>query len=121
MWAVLWRRVEFAGVQLRLGSALLLVATVLFPLIPGHVGLVCPLRATTGIPCPLCGMTTSVVATSRGRFTEAIAANPAGLLALAVALVVLLLRPRIVSVPVAPLIGLLGAMWVFELFRFSVL
>ena len=121
MWAGLHRRVELAGVQLQIGSALLFLAAFLFPLIPGHVGLICPLRATTGIPCPLCGMTTSVVAGSRGRFAEAVAANPAGVLALAGALVVLLLRPRVVKIPVAPLIGLVAAMWVFELFRFSVL
>lgn len=98
-----------------------LTAAAVYPLIP-HPDLICPLRATTGIPCPLCGMTTSVTATMRGDFGAALAANPAGVLAVA-AMVVLLVsrRARTIRVP-APVWGLLIAgMWVFELFRYSVL
>ncbi|MGK2957472.1 MAG: DUF2752 domain-containing protein [Acidimicrobiales bacterium] len=44
------------------------------------VGLPCPLRALTGIPCPFCGMTTASIHLARGRFVEAVAANPLVLL-----------------------------------------
>ena len=42
--------------------------------------LACPLRlqATTGEPCPACGLTTAFAWVVRGRFDRAIAANPAG-------------------------------------------
>jgi hypothetical protein len=86
-----------------------------------HPTLVCPLRALTGVPCPLCGMTTSVEATLQGDPGAALAANPAGLVAVAAALLALFVRlPRIV-VPRAVLTGVLGMMWVFELHRYGVL
>jgi hypothetical protein len=115
------RRVDIGGIHLQVSAALLLAGAILFPLVPGHGGFVCPLRAITGIPCPLCGMTTSVVATSRGRFSEAVAANPAGVLFVVGAIALLILRPARVRLPVAILIAAVAGMWVFELFRFSVL
>jgi hypothetical protein len=66
-------------------------------------------------------MTTSVVATSRGRLGEALAANPAGLLFVIGAIALLIVRPKKVRLPVATLIAVAVAMWVFQLFRFSVL
>ena len=49
------------------------------------VGPLCPLRRATGVPCPFCGMTTGVLALSRGDVVAAFAANPlAPLLVLAV-------------------------------------
>ncbi|HWL66184.1 MAG TPA: DUF2752 domain-containing protein [Actinomycetota bacterium] len=121
MWAGLARRIDLSGFHLQVSAGLLLLGAFLWPLIPGHIGLVCPLRATTGIPCPLCGMTTSVVATGRGRFSDALAANPGGLVAVAAAVILLLFRPKNVRVHVGLLVVVLTAMWVFELFRFSVL
>lgn len=38
--------------------------------------LVCPLRWFTGVPCPLCGMTTGTVAALRGDLVAALSANP---------------------------------------------
>lgn len=40
------------------------------------LALLCPLRTFTGIPCPLCGMTTASVALVRGDLGAAVAANP---------------------------------------------
>ena len=102
-------------------AGIFLTAAAAYPLIP-HPDLICPLRAATGIPCPLCGMTTSVTATVRGDFGAALAANPAGVLAVAAAVVLLVSRrARTIRVP-APVWGLLLAgMWLFELFRYSVL
>jgi hypothetical protein len=50
------------------------------------VGLPCLLRTLTGVPCPMCGMTTAAVALVHGHAGEAVAANPAilGLAALTV-------------------------------------
>lgn len=121
MRAVVLRRVDIGGIHLQISATLLLVGAILLPLLPGHGGLICPLRAMTGIPCPLCGMTTSVVATSRGRFSEALAANPAGILFVIGALALLILRPARVRLPVIALVVSVIAMWVFQLFRFSVL
>jgi len=36
----------------------------------------CPLRTLTGIPCPLCGMTTAATALASGDLGAALAANP---------------------------------------------
>jgi Na+-translocating ferredoxin:NAD+ oxidoreductase RnfD subunit len=66
-------------------------------------------------------MTTSVVATSRGHFGDALAANPAGILLMIGAIALLVVRPVKVRLPVAALVVAVTGMWVFQLFRFSVL
>jgi hypothetical protein len=51
-------------------------------------GVLCPLRAFTGIPCPVCGGTTAFIEMGSGRPVQAVLANPvvlAGAIALAVA------------------------------------
>ena len=80
---------------------------------------VCLFRRLTGIPCPLCGMTTSVTAAVHLHLGPALAANPAGVAAVAVAVVILALpRLRRVRVPswLAPVV--LALMWAYELVRF---
>jgi hypothetical protein len=116
----LYRTIHLSGAALQLSSWLMLLAAVLLPLVPGHAGVICPLRLMFGIPCPLCGMTTSVVATSRGRFTEAVAANPAGVLAVIAAVAILLLRPRRLRVPLLVAAVSVAAMWAYQLFRFDI-
>lgn len=97
------------------------IAAVL-PLLPGHAGLPCPLRTLTGVPCPLCGMTTSVEAAVHGHLVSALQANPAGPFAVLAALVLLLRRPaRSLRVPTAAVVMLLLGMWAFELHRFSLI
>ena len=44
--------------------------------IPGRPATVCPLRALTGIPCPLCGGTTAMVHLGRLDLIGALRANP---------------------------------------------
>lgn len=115
------RRLELDPTDLRGAAAVMLAAGTLLPLVPGHPGFACPLRRLTGIPCPLCGMTTSVEDTMRLHFHAGLAANPGGLVAVVAGLALLLLRPRRIAVPtlLPPLVLL--AMWIFELHRFSVL
>lgn len=89
--------------------------------LPAGVGLPCPLRSLTGVPCPLCGMQTSVKATLVGDLGRAVVANPAGVVAVLVAVVLLVTRPATIRIPPLPVVlAALAAMWVFELVRFGV-
>lgn len=97
----------------------MLGAAFVLPALPGHPGLACPLRAATGVPCPLCGMTTSVEDTVHLHVGAALAANPAGVLAVAAALLALVVRPRRVTMPTAAGVMLMASMWLFELHRYG--
>ena len=117
--------VTFAGEQarhLRWAGGAMLAAGLVMTRLPAGAGLPCPLRAITGVPCPLCGMTTSVKSTLAGHLGDAVAANPAGVVAVAVALVLLAVRPeRIVIPPLPAVVAAVAAVWCFELARFGVL
>lgn len=103
------------------GGAMLGIGLVMTRL-PAGVGLPCPLRTITGVPCPLCGMTTSVKATLAGDLGHAVAANPAGVVAVALAVVLLVIHPADLRVPPMPVVlAVLAAMWMFELARFGIL
>src|SRR3954469_266592 len=99
----------------------MLAAAATLPLLPGHEGLPCPLRTITGVPCPLCGMTTSVEDTLRLDLHGAAAAKPVGIVAVLVAIALLALRPATMRVSLLPILLALAAMWIFELHRFSIL
>ena len=110
----------FEASDLRIASLLTLTGGAVLPLLPGEPGLPCPLRTLTGIPCPLCGMTTSVEETLRLDVADAFAANPGGVAVVAAALALLVVRPRKLSVP-TPLASLAFiSLWLFELDRFSI-
>jgi Protein of unknown function (DUF2752) len=100
----------------------MLAAAATLPLLPGHAGLPCPLRTLTGVPCPLCGMTTSVEATVHGHVVSALQANPAGPFAVLAALALLVRRPeRPLRIPTVAVAALLLGLWIFELHRFSLI
>ena len=105
----------------RPAAAAMLAAGALLPLAPDGFGVPCPLRALTGVPCPLCGMTTSVEAAVHLDIAAALAANPAGVAAVALALLVLARGTVVVRVPLALVLAVVGLLWVYELERFSVL
>ncbi len=108
--------------DLRVAGVLMLAAGVVRGVAHSSLGLPCPLRAITGVPCPLCGMTTSVTAAATGHLRDAAVANPAGLVAVVVALV-LVLRPRLESVdlPRWAIPAALAVMWIWQLFRFQLI
>lgn len=95
----------------------MVAAGLAWPLLPGGLVPGCVFRAVTGVPCPLCGMTTSVVATLHLRIADALAANPAGILAVLVALLLVLRPPASLSLPRwAPFAGV-AALWACQLLR----
>ena len=113
--------VALDGRELRWTGAGLLAAGAVLPALPGEPGLPCLLRTLTGIPCPLCGMTTSVVAALHLDPADALAANPAGVAVVLAAVALLVVRPVRLPLPLlAPPIAL-AALWLFELHRFSIL
>jgi hypothetical protein len=107
--------------DLRIAGAVMLAAAVVLPAVPGPDGVPCPLRTLTGIPCPLCGMTRSVIATVHLHPVAAFSANPAGILAVVVAVALLAWRDlRRVTVPAwAPVAGLV-ALWAWQLTHLGV-
>jgi hypothetical protein len=105
--------------DLRIAGLALCAATLALPIVPFYPGITCPLRAATGIPCPLCGLTTSVRATLRLDVAEALALNPGGLAMVGAAVALLVTgRPRL-TVPAVAVPILIACLWVFELFRFD--
>jgi hypothetical protein len=106
--------------DLRVAGLAMCAAALVLPLVPFYPGVTCPLRASTGIPCPLCGLTTSVRATLRLDVAEAVGLNPGGLVATAAAGLLLTRRTRI-TLPAAALPILIACLWVFQLFRFDLL
>lgn len=64
-------------------------------------------------------MTTSVESIVRLQLGEALAANPGGVAAVLVALLLLVLRPSALRVPSVVLPLGLAVMWAFELHRFG--
>ena len=104
---------ERAG--LRLGAAGLVAAAVAYPLAPFSPTL-CPLRALTGVPCPLCGMTRAIVAAVHGHAGESLAFNPGGFIVLALA-VVAILRPAWLArlqLPAWSIFAIVGALWAWN-------
>src|SRR4051794_34741822 len=83
--AVATARVPYAARDLAVRAAALAGGSLLLGAIRWHrppgLATVCLLRATTGVPCPLCGGTTAFVRLGRGRLLGALAANPFVLLA----------------------------------------
>lgn len=108
----IWAR---AGAAAMLGTGLLLSRAA-----PG-VGLPCPLRALTGIPCPLCGLQTSVKATLALDLGAALAASPAGVVAVVVALWMLVRPAAPIRVSLVALVAVAALMWAFQLHRFGLL
>ncbi len=90
--------------------------------LPAGVGLPCPLRTLTGVPCPLCGVTTSVRDTLGGHLRAGLSAAPLGLVLIALAVAIALrLAPGKVNFFRPLLIVGVVAEWGFELHRFHII
>jgi len=103
--------------SLRVAAAGLVGVAAVWPLLPVHPGIVCPLRAATGIPCPLCGMTRACVAAVHGHLATSLSFNPAGILVVLAALVALV-RPQLLTrlrVPTWSAAIALGALWLWNI------
>jgi len=85
-----------------------------WPVLPVHPPFACPLRAATGIPCPLCGMTRSVVAAVHGHLMTSLTFNPAGILVVLAAVLLVVLRPRRIVIRGPWLLVAFAALWVWN-------
>jgi hypothetical protein len=106
--------------ELRLLAAGMLGIGALWPPSPVHPPALCPLRSTTGIPCPLCGMTRSVVAALHGHLMTSLRFNPGGMVVIVLA-VALLVRPSVFTALRARLhpspwllLPLFAALWIYN-------
>ncbi len=100
------------------GAAMLAVAAVR-PVLPVEVVPPCPLRTLTGVPCPLCGMTRGVTAAVHGQIGHALFLNPGSIAAVILAVVLLVSwRTRSVTVRVWMVVGVLGLLWSWNLFKY---
>lgn len=102
--------------QVRVTAAGLVGVAAAWPLLP-HPPIACPMRAITGIPCPLCGMTRACVAAVQGHLGTSLAFNPAGVLVV-LAAIVALVRPQWLSrvrVSAWAVLVAVGALWVWNI------
>jgi hypothetical protein len=103
--------------ELQLAAGGLLGAAAVWPVLPMHPPFACPLRSLTGIPCPLCGMTRACVALAHGHVAASLAFNPAGILVVALAAMVLF-RPRVITrlrPPVWMLVVGFALLWIWNI------
>jgi hypothetical protein len=95
----------------------MLGVAIVWPVLPVHPPIACPLRASTGIPCPFCGMTRAVVAAVHGHVMESLRFNPGGVFVAVLALAVLLgFRFERVRLRAWPwlLVALTAALWAWN-------
>ena len=108
--------VAFEARTAQLSGAALAAGGLLYAATPIHPPLACPLRALTGIPCPLCGMTRAVTAAMRGDYWASLRFQPAGIALLVIGLFMLSRRSRApVRVPVWMILTGLALMWAWNL------
>ncbi len=102
-----------------IGAAMLAVAAAR-PMMPFETVPPCPFRTLTGIPCPLCGMTRGVTAAVHAEFGRAVFLNPASILAVAAAVLLLLAwRTKRLTVPVWLIVLVFALMWAWQLFKYA--
>ena len=102
--------------DLRYAGAAMLGAALVWPALPVHPPLACPLRTVTGIPCPFCGMTRSVVAIVHGHLGASLRFNPGGIVIVALAIALVAgWRTERVRLPTWLLPVLLGLLWAYNI------
>jgi hypothetical protein len=100
----------------RVGAGALLGIALVWPSLPVHPPLACPLRTLTGIPCPLCGATRAVVALAHGDVFQSLRFNPVGIVVVLVA-IALIAGLRVERLRVAPwiVISLAALLWTWNI------
>ena len=109
--------VRFHDRELRYAAGGMVAIAAVWPVLPLHPGVACPLRAATGVPCPFCGMTRAVVAAVHGHLGASLAFNPGGIVVLLLA-VVALVRPDWLSRVRAPfwsVLAVIGGLWLWNI------
>jgi Protein of unknown function (DUF2752) len=102
------------------GAAMLGIAALRGSVLPAGLGPPCPLRTLTGVPCPFCGMTRSVTAVVHGHLGASLALNPAGILAVLLAVFLLFAwRVRRITYATWLVPVVLGSMWAYQLFKYA--
>jgi len=105
--------------RLRTPAAVFLAGGLVLAHLPEGWGLPCPLRTLTGVPCPFCGVTTSVRDALGGRVRAALNAAPLGVVLIGAAIAIALrLIPANVRILRIVLAAAVMAEWCFELHRF---
>jgi hypothetical protein len=101
--------------EVRAGAAAMLGLALVWPQLPVHPPMACPLRTITGVPCPLCGMTRSVVALVHGHLLESLRFNPAGIVVAFLALALIAgFRLERFTVPAWVLVSLAAVLWAWN-------
>ena len=108
----------------RVAGAALVPAAFVIGWLPFGVVPRCPLRALTGVPCPLCGSTRGVMAAVHGHLGHAIELNPASLLVLGLAAVLVLgwalgWRVERIRIPVWCIVAVFALLWSYQLFKYA--
>jgi hypothetical protein len=102
--------------DVRIAGLAMLGAAAVWPLLPVHPPLACPLRSLTGIPCPFCGMTRAVVAAVHGHVMTSLQFNPGGVLIVVLAIALAIgYRVQRVRIPPWVIPVFLGLLWVWNL------
>jgi hypothetical protein len=103
--------------ELRYAAGGMVAIAAVWPALPVHPGVACPLRAATGVPCPFCGMTRAIVAAVHGHLGTSLAFNPGGIVVLLLA-VVALARPASLARVRAPfwsVLAVIGGLWLWNI------
>lgn len=104
----------------RVAGLALVPAAIVLSVLPVDPLPPCPLRAVTGVPCALCGSTRGVIAAIHGEIGRAISLNPASVLVLVLAvLMVAGWRVERVRIPVWAVVGVFAVLWSYQLFKYG--
>ncbi len=106
---------------LRFAAVTMLVGALVFRFASLPSVVLCPLRRLTGVPCPFCGMTRSVVAVGHGDLGASLALNPGGIVLVVGAIALLLVgrRWRRLAVPTWAIATFFALLWAYQLFKYA--
>ena len=106
--------------SLRAAGVAMLGLAVVRPMLPFEIAPPCPLRTLTGVPCPFCGMTRGVTAAVHGEVGRALFLNPASILAVVTAVVLVLAwRTKRFTIPLWVITLVLALMWSWQMFKYA--